>query len=369
MPSLRKKLSPLTCYFSALVMAQSTLTVFADMKTNTTPGIVWEELPPLPDKEGFAGGYAGVCGDALVVAGGANFPDKRPWEGGAKIWYDKVFMLEPGAKEWREAGRLPQVSGYGLSLPWKDGFLIIGGGDAKGNFKSVLHLTRPAGVGVKITSLPDLPKSLAMLAGAVAGNYVYVAGGLETPSSNEAANVLYRLDMNEPAAGWEILAPCPGGGRFLAEAGVIGETFYLFSGARPDGTQARRVWLTDAWSYHPVHGWKRLANLPRSVVAAPTQVIPVGGRQLLLVGGDDGSQWGVTSPNHKGFPRTIFAYDATADSWSTIGEAPFSLVTTSMTPWDGGFVIASGECEPGIRSPAVWKALIKKCACCPCAEK
>ena len=50
--------------------------------------ISWEELPPLPPsagqskQPGVAGPFAGVHRDALIVAGGANFPDKMPWEGG-----------------------------------------------------------------------------------------------------------------------------------------------------------------------------------------------------------------------------------------------------------------------------------------------
>ena len=64
-----------------------------------TKPLVWKQLPPIPDREGFAGSYAGVSGNALLVAGGANFPDKRPWEGGTKIWYDRVFVLEAGLKD------------------------------------------------------------------------------------------------------------------------------------------------------------------------------------------------------------------------------------------------------------------------------
>ncbi|MFN6050335.1 MAG: galactose oxidase, partial [Planctomycetia bacterium] len=46
----------------------------------------WEKLPPLPDEAGFASMFAGVAGEKLVAAGGANFPDKKPWEGGTKVW-------------------------------------------------------------------------------------------------------------------------------------------------------------------------------------------------------------------------------------------------------------------------------------------
>jgi SSS family transporter len=245
-----------------------------------------------------------------------------------------------------------------LSLPWKDGFLMIGGGDAERNFATVLHVTRAANGGLKFAPLPDLPKPLAMLAGAVLKNHVYVAGGLETPTAAEAANILCRLDMNNTGAGWETMPPCPGGGRFLASAGALGGTFYLFGGSRPDDSQAKRTGMLDAWAFHPEGGWKPLAGLPYPTMAAPPQAIAAGQAHLLLVGGDDGSQWGVTFPNHKGFPRRVLAYHTITDTWVTMGGAPFSLVTTSMTPWDGGFVITSGESEPGIRSPDVWKATL-----------
>ena len=43
------------------------------------PDLSWSELPSLPDPLGVAGPFAGVHNDALIVAGGANFP--RPvWE-------------------------------------------------------------------------------------------------------------------------------------------------------------------------------------------------------------------------------------------------------------------------------------------------
>ncbi|MDR1010940.1 MAG: sodium/solute symporter [Opitutaceae bacterium] len=331
----------------------------ASVPVRETPAVNWTQLPSIPDKEGFAGSYGGVAGGALVIAGGANFPDARPWEGGVKTWYDKVFVLESGATEWRAEGRLPKASGYGLSLPWKDGFLIIGGGDARANFKSVWQVTRPAGGGVTFAALPDLPRALAMQAGAVVKNYVYVAGGLETPVINEAANVLYRLNMNNTAAGWETLEPCPGGARFLATAGAVGETFYIFGGARPDGSQAKRVWLTDAWSYHPEFGWKQLADLPHPVVAPPSPAMPVGQTHLFLLGGDDGAQIGITDPGkHMGFPRAMLAYHTITNTWTNMGDVPFSLVTTTLVPWDGGFVVTGGERMPGIRSTEVWQATV-----------
>jgi hypothetical protein len=66
----------------------------------------WERLAPLPDSEGFAYPFAGVHRGALLVAGGANFPGKRPWDGGEKVWYDTVFVLERPEGAWK-IGRPP----------------------------------------------------------------------------------------------------------------------------------------------------------------------------------------------------------------------------------------------------------------------
>ncbi|HET8737433.1 MAG TPA: hypothetical protein VFM69_12620, partial [Pricia sp.] len=54
----------------------------------------FQKLPDLPPNKGqkvqpgLAGTYAGVDDGVLILAGGANFPDKLPWEGGKKIYYD-----------------------------------------------------------------------------------------------------------------------------------------------------------------------------------------------------------------------------------------------------------------------------------------
>ena len=72
------------------------LTMTAVVYSPEAPGesIQWEQLPALPDKLGFAGPFAGSYNGALLVAGGANFPGKPPWEGGLKVWHNTIFFLE-----------------------------------------------------------------------------------------------------------------------------------------------------------------------------------------------------------------------------------------------------------------------------------
>lgn len=53
---------------------------------------------------GLAGAYSGIVEDKLLVLGGANFPDKYPWEGELKLggllyivmictWISGLFMM------------------------------------------------------------------------------------------------------------------------------------------------------------------------------------------------------------------------------------------------------------------------------------
>ncbi|MCH5686912.1 hypothetical protein LWM68_23160 [Niabella sp. W65] len=54
----------------------------------------------MPDKVGFAGAYAGVSNDHLIVAGGSQFPEgTRPWSGGVKSWNDKIMAMDKKKKK------------------------------------------------------------------------------------------------------------------------------------------------------------------------------------------------------------------------------------------------------------------------------
>src|SRR5262245_50514890 len=88
-------------------------------------------LPEIPDPLGFSGSYAGVSNGALIVAGGANFPGRMPWEGGEKIWHDELFVLDAPSGDWKTGFRLPRALAYGTALTVPAGVLCIGGSDHK----------------------------------------------------------------------------------------------------------------------------------------------------------------------------------------------------------------------------------------------
>ena len=331
----------------------------AVMRASPDSPLAWQPLPAIPDAEGFAGSYAGVSNNVLLVAGGANFPGKRPWEGGAKIWYNRVFALTEGAAAWREVNPLPAASGYGLSITTDDGALLIGGGNAQASFATVWR-ARWQDNRVDFEALPPLPQPLAMPAGALVGRTVYVSGGLAAPAAAQAESAFFSLDLDDVAAGWQALAPCPGPERFLATGGGQAGAFYLFGGAQlvaGENGAPTRNWLRDAWRYTPGTGWERIADLPHPLVGTPGPAPAAGPTHLFLIGGDDGALAERSPVGHPGFPRKLWVYHTITDTWTERGELPFSLVTTTATTWGDRLIVAGGEQRPGVRSTAVWQAV------------
>lgn len=319
--------------------------------------VIWSKLPPLPDRHGYAGAFAGVCRNSLMVAGGANFPEAPLAEGGAKVWHERVFALDRPDGTWREVGKLPGPRGYGVSVNTADGVLCIGGSDAEKHHAECFVLRLKDGV-LETAAAPALPAPLANMAGALVGNVVYVAGGTNGPADTTAANKLFALDLDHLTQGWKTLDPIPGPGRILPVAAGQAGCFFIVSGASlaPDaGGKPVRTYLKDAWRYQPGRGWSAISAIPHAVVAAPTPAPLSGADHFLVAGGDDGNLAGVKpGAAHPGFPRSVLAYDITGDTWSPLPGIPPEIappVTTPVTRWGGQYVIASGEVRPGIRSP------------------
>ena len=87
----------------------------------------WSAFPGLPDPEGMAGMFAGESGGRLFCMGGANFPDKKPWEGGTKVWYDVIFGLREDGTWERMPQTLPARMAYGVSAAYGDELILVGG--------------------------------------------------------------------------------------------------------------------------------------------------------------------------------------------------------------------------------------------------
>lgn len=318
----------------------------------------WSQLPSLPDKEGFAGMFAGVSNGALLAAGGANFPDKKPWEGGTKSWYDSVFVLEKPEAKWRIAGKLPRACGYGVSITLDDGVLCIGGADATQHHRECFVMSWQNNA-LQFKEMPALPSPCANCVGARIGRTIFIAGGIESPTATSTLHSFWSLDLDHLDHGWQSLPAWPGRPRMLSAAAVCDGSFFLVSGvdlhADAEGKPAR-TYLRDGFRFTPGKGWSSIAEMPAAAVAPPS---PVRGdaTSFFVIGGDDGALVNFEpKTKHPGFPHTLHRYDATTNRWSKAGELPFANVTNPACEWNGALVVVSGEARPGVRTPAVWSA-------------
>jgi N-acetylneuraminate epimerase len=317
----------------------------------------WTTLAPVPDGAGLGGAYGGTSGNALIVAGGSNFPDKMPWEGGIKAWLQEVYVLEKPGGQWKSGYKLPLPGGYGVSASVPEGLVCAGGSGATAHFEQVFLLEWKRD-GLEVRELPPLPVPLAYSCGAALNGSIYVAGGTDSPTATNTRPEFLRLDMKDLEKGWQKLPTWPGAPRMLATAAAMDGSFYLVGGTDlyPDqqGNPAR-TYLKDGFKYTPGQGWRRIKDMPNPVVAAPSPAPVLPDRSFLVVGGDDGSLVNFEPRSkHPGFPKRVLRYHSAGDNWTVEPDAPVSRATLPTAEWNGMHVLLSGEARPGVRSPEVW---------------
>ena len=384
----------------------------------------WDHLPALPDEEGFAGTFAGIVSskqtakDYLVVVGGANFPKGRPWEkekNPEKVYYDLAFKLEMGTEDavWEKLeGPLGQRVGYGMSviLPSRGSSLFIGG-KAEAATDAVWEVAVDGSGALRFTPRVKYPMPIAEGVAGVVGNKVIVVGGVTNNEGRGFRTVqeAYFLDTSKDEREWawealpwieaaenktwkDYLWPIKkkARGRAYAVSGVRSDQFYVFGGRdyavstdpAPERVHQEKLdILSDCYVLSlkgPKPAWKRLADLPRGMSAAPSAALPVGVSHLLMVGGVSAQYWRQQFEDrpdlngagdlHPGFERTVWAYDTITDTWASAGELPQMAggvpvavpVTTPVVEWKKKFIVPTGEIKPGIRSPQILVAEVQK---------
>ncbi len=376
--------SPLISLVAA-VISQFTLSGFAGTPEALNP-VRWDALPPIPDAHGFAGPFAGMVGEDLIVAGGANFPEAPPWEGGSKVWHDGIYVLPAGAGEWQVSKvRLPQALAYGvsISLPQRGSIVFLGGSDQENAPTTSAMELRRGGSGLEFVNLPELPIPLAESSGVALNNVLYLFSG----RSNEGtAKKAYRLVLDAADPFWEEL-PWPAGarGRMHSVAGVRDGKVYLIAGRdtmsnEPMEHPGDRMephgldFLRDAYRLDPsTMEWTRLADLPHGLSAAPATAVAAGSSHLLVLGGVNVEflkQQLAARPElngqgneHPGFPRTVWAYHTITDTWMAADRIPEELAAPVTVPvvmtGDRSFVVPSGEIKPGVRTVQVAAGEVK----------
>src|SRR5690606_7640747 len=165
-------------------------TAMAENEDNTYSGDAyfhWKTMAQLPppaghqNQPGLAGAFSGIHNGALIIAGGANFPGAMPWDGGKKVWWDHVYVLEKQGAEtkWVSQGQFKLVTpaAYGISIATSHGLLCIGGDNEQGPVEEISLLSwDPVGKKISSRKLGDLPGDFLTTGGFLVGEVLYVAG-------------------------------------------------------------------------------------------------------------------------------------------------------------------------------------------------
>ncbi|MHC4130897.1 MAG: sodium:solute symporter family protein [Planctomycetota bacterium] len=349
------------------------------------------ELPPPPGKEhhrGIAGSFTGVHGDALIIAGGANFPDPV-WESD-RVYHDKIYVLvknsedDPVSYHWVTNFKLDKPIAYGSSVSTVHGVLCMAGRDAERMYSDVFLLRwNKEKQDIEQLSLPPLPQPCAHAGANVVGNKVYVAAGTTELALETTPKNFWSLDISnihDEELTWQQVLPWPGPSRAFAivtaQHNGTDDCIYIMSGRRKN-KEGEIEFLTDVYEFTPdnlekydsktgtytgnTNPWRRRADVPRCVMAGTA--VPVGQSHIFILGGDDGSlfhQADVLKDEHPGFPKEALSYHTITDTWTSAGPMPANHVTTTAVRWGPDtvndlIIIPSGEIRPRVRSPKVWQ--------------
>lgn len=380
-------------YFFPLPLCMMLISTGALPQKKAILSVEWEKLATLPNADGsaslgFAGAINGVHHDALMVAGGANFPDKMPWEGGEKYYSDEIHILQKkeGKYLWNKkaSSKLPQPIAYSGNTATPRGIVYAGGENESGLSDKVYLLKWDASQSqVEIKPLPDLPVALTNAGLTHIGCVVYLAGGDEAKSSSSG---FYSLDLECKNPQWNPLPDLPialANATVLAQDGADGPNIYVIGGRTKTASGISDLHNT-VFMYNPrTQTWKSGAPISDGTnttnFSAGTGV-PVSDNFILITGGDNGKVFhqietylaqiaqaataeekarltakkNALTTDHQGFYWDMLLYNTLTNSWTKIGELPFpARVTTTATKWGNNIILSNGEIKPGVRTPDV----------------
>jgi N-acetylneuraminate epimerase len=324
--------------------------------------IRWSSFPSLPDSRGYAAMYAGVSHGTLLAMGGANFPEKYPWEGGIKKWYDHIYAFSGGKWQLLKE-KLPQAAGYGIAVSYHDKVILVGGSTPTSHLTSVFSYEW-INEGLVKRDLPALPEPIAYMTGAVLGDCLVIMGGTNELTGPPLTKV-FLLDLTRSAKGWQALDAWPGPERTLPASGVFQDRLFLMggetTGINAAGEKFRHILLDNyELKLNHVDGtwkalWRKMAPIPRGVSAAGTLPL-IRPDRMLIWGGVDGviAQYRIPQ-THPGIGRSMLYYYPQNDTWEYIGDQQdfAARVTLAVVPYQSSWLYVSGEVKPGIRTPTV----------------
>lgn len=372
-------------------------------KTTTNLKIIWQRIPAdgLTGnlQKGVSAAYAAISHDKLLVAGGCNFPDKLGFEGGVKVYYDDIVMMDTTILDkWTHVGKLPKPAAYGVSIRLSSNeTLWIGGNTGNESLKNVYSVSLQRSGEPKLDSLPFLPATMDNFAGCAIENSVFVGGG---NVNDKPSNDFYSIDIKNDSI-WKKLPPFPGIPRVQpVMAGIKNAErnyVYLLGGFFGGDEFHLPEMAKDVYRYCVEDStWEKVGeqidpDTQKPFSLAGAVAMPLQNRYILCMGGvnydiflnaittqyninfnrlltdkekkqknDTFSKTYMTQPiAYYKFNPECRIFDTKTNRWQTIdvtqnaARAGATLVFENDT-----FYLVQGELKPGVRTPITWKGKI-----------
>ena len=350
----------------------------------------WKIAGELPTSDGrpslgVAGPVAGVHNNVLIVGGGANFPNGMPWLGGAKKYYNDVYVFEKSNDSIissKKIFHLPFTVAYTANCSTPQGIVCAGGENEKGISKKVLLLQwNENEKEIVIKELPDLPVAVTNALITAVDGHVYLAGG-ETPHG--VSNNFFELDLKNTNAGWKQLPSLPNPvshGIMVIQSNSHHNCIYVMGGRMKNENGASDLYASVFQFDFTTNKWSEKKSLPYALSAGTG--VAAGNNSILLFGGDRGETFHKTElliaainaekdsvkkqqliqqkaelqASHPGFSKEVLLYNTVKNKWMKAGCIPFNApATTTAVIWNSDVIIPSGEIRAGVRTPQILSA-------------
>lgn len=354
----------------------------------------WQLVAQLPGEPkgfsiGVAGSVSGVHQNTLLLAGGANFPDALPWEGGVKKYHDRiiVFVINDGSLKLHQTSfLLPEAVAYSASCTTPLGIFYAGGENQSGLTNKAFILSWDAKQStIEVNDLPALPQAITNCSAVYINDKIIVAGG---DGIYNTSNQVYQLNLKRINEGWSVLTelPKPAANGLLFAFVQDGIQQLVWMGGRRKTPSGVSELFADVYQFNSVlQHWKTLSPLPYPLSAGTGMIID--STAIVLFGGERGTTFTKVETllatiakeqdpgvkinlidaknellkNHPGFSKEILLYKITDGSSTSIGSLPYDVpVTTTASRWSDYIYLPSGEIRAGVRTPNILSVKLNK---------
>lgn len=344
--------------------------------------------------KGVSASYAALIDGKLIVAGGANFPDKIGYEGGLKVFYNEIMYYNVVKNEWEQIGILPKKMAYGVSVPTSNGALWIGGNTETQSLNTVYMVSLSSKNSFKLSPFVSLPYTMDNFAGCSLDDLIFIGGGYV---NGKQSNAFFSINAKTDTT-WTILPKFPGLPRIQPVMTVLeqnGKKFvYMLGGFFGGDGKKKPTMGTDVIRYDVRNKiWEKVSeqidsdsDKPFSLTGATA--VAINNRYILCFGGVNydiflgaiTTQYGIgndttTSTEEKAKLNIEFSksymtnpieyykfnpecriFDTFTNRWTTIDISPNVSRAGATLVFDNKVIyLIQGELKPGVRSADTWK--------------